>query len=334
MNESSIYSEADLAPFHRRLNDLRQIVHQDSKQPKALTKLLERQLNECGMPSLSPITSPKCLLISFPSRLDVIVKQMQESLSILSPELVPVHQKLVTIRRQLVALAAKESSQKAELKPLQEELRRIDSLSTSPLLFHVCCLRSMSSLKRSGWLLSSSLNILFSYTSLAYLWSTQQNARRWQISWSWRGRSYFPSNLFISPRRMLWNCAGNQSTRGLQERCVISKAYLRPTQRDTRGVRESCYDASLEFTGNGPMELLFKSPRNRQNESRWQVPRFRRKSPRWAICKSSSDIFFINRELILFCCGRSCCTSSDDAMVKSTDCSRQANQCQRNWCLL
>ena len=64
---------------------------------------------------------------------------MQESLAVLSPELVPVHQKLITIRRHLVALAAKEGSQKAELKPLQEELRRIDSLSTSPLLYHVCC---------------------------------------------------------------------------------------------------------------------------------------------------------------------------------------------------
>ena len=57
---------------------------------------------------------------------------MQESLSVLSPELLPVHHKLVTIRRQLVALAAKEGSQKSELKPLQEELRRIDSLSNSP----------------------------------------------------------------------------------------------------------------------------------------------------------------------------------------------------------
>jgi NTP pyrophosphatase (non-canonical NTP hydrolase) len=52
---------------------------------------------------------------------------MQESLAVLSPELLPVHQKLVTIRRQLVSLAAKEGSQKSELKPLQEELRRIDS---------------------------------------------------------------------------------------------------------------------------------------------------------------------------------------------------------------
>ncbi|TFK39948.1 hypothetical protein BDQ12DRAFT_681509 [Crucibulum laeve] len=108
MNESAVYNETDLAPFHRRLAELRQIVQQDAecgKHPKALVKLLERQLGEC----------------------DAIVKQLQDSLSVLSVELVPVHQKLVTIRRQLVALAAKEGSQKAEVKPLLEELRKIDS---------------------------------------------------------------------------------------------------------------------------------------------------------------------------------------------------------------
>lgn len=64
------------------------------------------------------------------------MEKLQESLAVIWPELVPVHQKLVTIRRQLVALAAKEGSQKAELKPLQEQLRKIDSLSTFPF-YHV-----------------------------------------------------------------------------------------------------------------------------------------------------------------------------------------------------
>lgn len=64
---------------------------------------------------------------------------MKESLSELSNELVPIHERLVMIRRQLVALAAKEGANKAELKPLQEELREIDSLSTShtSLLAHM-----------------------------------------------------------------------------------------------------------------------------------------------------------------------------------------------------
>ncbi|EAU90605.2 hypothetical protein CC1G_00989 [Coprinopsis cinerea okayama7 len=114
LNESSIYNEEDLAPFQKRLAGLRHIVQQDAEQgkhPKALTTLLERQLNEC----------------------DAVVNQMLESLSVISPELIPVHEKLVTIRRQLVALAAKEGSHKAELKPIQEELRKIDSLSTSSI---------------------------------------------------------------------------------------------------------------------------------------------------------------------------------------------------------
>lgn len=57
---------------------------------------------------------------------------MRESLSELSVELVPIHERLVTLRRQLVALAAKDSYAKTELKPIQEELRKIDSLSSSP----------------------------------------------------------------------------------------------------------------------------------------------------------------------------------------------------------
>ncbi|KAH6916018.1 hypothetical protein BKA70DRAFT_1501556 [Coprinopsis sp. MPI-PUGE-AT-0042] len=108
MSESGVYNESDLAPFQRRLAGLHQIVHQDAEQgkhPKALTTLLERQLNEC----------------------DALVKQLLESLSVISPELIPVHEKLVTLRRQLVALAAREGSHKAELKPIQEELRKIDS---------------------------------------------------------------------------------------------------------------------------------------------------------------------------------------------------------------
>jgi len=55
---------------------------------------------------------------------------------VLSAELVPLHERLVTIRRKLVALAAKGDSSKAELKPLQEELRKIDSLSYMLFFLH------------------------------------------------------------------------------------------------------------------------------------------------------------------------------------------------------
>ena len=127
---------------------------------------------------------------------DNVLRGLQGSLSVLSPELIPIHERLVNIRRQLVALAAKETASqaalatkvqekekeaarsheeddlrtptrsssfesdmdsktptrdvpnpepismpkiKAELKPLQEELRKIDSLSAHPS----CCLQRL-----------------------------------------------------------------------------------------------------------------------------------------------------------------------------------------------
>lgn len=51
MNESAIYNESDLAPFTRRLEQLRKLIKHDAesgKHPVAMTKLLERQLGECG----------------------------------------------------------------------------------------------------------------------------------------------------------------------------------------------------------------------------------------------------------------------------------------------
>ena len=47
MDESSVYNESDLAPFRRRLNDLRSIIKSDSesgKHPEAMTKLLDPEL--------------------------------------------------------------------------------------------------------------------------------------------------------------------------------------------------------------------------------------------------------------------------------------------------
>jgi hypothetical protein len=55
------------------------------------------------------------------------LQTLLKSLSVLSVELVPIHQRLVSIRRQLVAIAAKLKPSKAEVKPLVEELRKIDS---------------------------------------------------------------------------------------------------------------------------------------------------------------------------------------------------------------
>ena len=125
MDESSVYNESDVAPFCRRLNDLRTIIKSDSESGKhshAMTKLLERQLWDCGA-SLAVYYSSH-----LNSHVESVLNRMQDNLSVLSEELQPVHERLVTIRRKLVGLAAKGGCPKAELKPLQEELRKIDSL--------------------------------------------------------------------------------------------------------------------------------------------------------------------------------------------------------------
>lgn len=129
MDESSVYNESDLAPFRRRLNDLHSIIKSDSesgKHPEAMTRLLERQLGECG--SSSRLMSYGCLLTTR-IFIETVLNRLQDNLSVLSSDLVPLHERLVTIRRKLSTLAAKGGFPKAELKPLQEELRKIDSLS-------------------------------------------------------------------------------------------------------------------------------------------------------------------------------------------------------------
>lgn len=58
---------------------------------------------------------------------EAILNDLMESLSVLSIELVPIHNRLVAIRKQLTALATEPKVNKAELKAILEELRKIDS---------------------------------------------------------------------------------------------------------------------------------------------------------------------------------------------------------------
>lgn len=55
------------------------------------------------------------------------MKSLLESLSVLSPELVATHQRLISIRRQLAGIASKPKVSKSEARALMEELRSIDA---------------------------------------------------------------------------------------------------------------------------------------------------------------------------------------------------------------
>lgn len=108
LQESGIYTEADLQPFGSRLSELREIIRRDGecgRHPPQLTKLMTRKLEIC----------------------EKTVRKLEGSLKVLSVELVPIHQKIISIRRQLAAAAAKPKPARAEIKQLQEELRKIDA---------------------------------------------------------------------------------------------------------------------------------------------------------------------------------------------------------------
>lgn len=108
LDESAVYTEADLTPFMSRIQELREIIKSDERQnkhPPQLTKFMSYRLEACQK----------------------VVNRMKNSLSVISVELLPIHQKLVQIRHQLNAASARPKPPKVEVKQLQEELRKIDA---------------------------------------------------------------------------------------------------------------------------------------------------------------------------------------------------------------
>lgn len=56
-----------------------------------------------------------------------MLHNLLSSLSVLSVELVPLHQRLISLRRQLAALSARHKPSTADISTILEELRKIDS---------------------------------------------------------------------------------------------------------------------------------------------------------------------------------------------------------------
>ncbi|XAO27853.1 hypothetical protein I312_106716 [Cryptococcus bacillisporus CA1280] len=108
MDESGAYTEQFLIPFRERLDQLRSVIKQDSlegKHPEPIVRLMIRKLE------------------GVERQLDALF----QSLTVLSVELVPIHNRLVQLRKELAALAAEPKPNKAEYKAILEELRKVDS---------------------------------------------------------------------------------------------------------------------------------------------------------------------------------------------------------------
>ncbi|KAI9627492.1 hypothetical protein KEM48_009791 [Puccinia striiformis f. sp. tritici PST-130] len=123
MDESGVYTETDLKPFQSRLEELKMIIIRDEDKEIAAKK--EAEVDGVPDEELHPEGLTKLLLRKW-DECNKMLKSLLSSLSTLSVELVPIHQRLITIRRQLAAMAARKPST-AELTVVQEELRKIDS---------------------------------------------------------------------------------------------------------------------------------------------------------------------------------------------------------------
>ncbi|KAK9462531.1 uncharacterized protein V1516DRAFT_670510 [Lipomyces oligophaga] len=106
LNESRIYSYNELSPIEERLGEIRGIIDRDeATESPEITQLVRAKAAVC----------------------DAELKELKDSLSTLSPELSPILQQLVSIRRQIVAAGSKPKLNLNELKKLQEELREIEN---------------------------------------------------------------------------------------------------------------------------------------------------------------------------------------------------------------
>ncbi|GAA5973512.1 hypothetical protein JCM21900_006155, partial [Sporobolomyces salmonicolor] len=118
LNESGIYTEADLKPYQSRLAELKEIINEghatesgegpkdaeELQRDEAMTKLMLAKWDAC----------------------DRLVSKLTSSLKHVSPELYPLHQRLITLRRSLASIAARPRPQAADISAILAELRQID----------------------------------------------------------------------------------------------------------------------------------------------------------------------------------------------------------------
>ncbi|GAA6025029.1 hypothetical protein JCM8202_002060 [Rhodotorula sphaerocarpa] len=116
LNESGIYTEADLKPYQSRLTELKQIIEEERTRSTSNPDAAERD-RDLAMTDLLLAKWDAC---------DRLVKKLASSLSQLAVELFPIHQRLITLRRLLASIAARPRPAAADVQPILAELRAIE----------------------------------------------------------------------------------------------------------------------------------------------------------------------------------------------------------------
>ncbi|GAA6011829.1 hypothetical protein JCM10207_004258 [Rhodosporidiobolus poonsookiae] len=121
LNESGIYTEADLKPYQARLAELKEIIEEGAHKADEAADAQEKQRDEA---------MTKLLLAKW-DICDRLVSKLSSSLSQLSTELYPLHQRLITLRRSLASIAARPRPQSSDVAPILSELRQIEEKRAS-----------------------------------------------------------------------------------------------------------------------------------------------------------------------------------------------------------
>lgn len=122
LSESSTYTDADIEPIRQRLREIKSIVERsrdetdeddDDFTSPEIIRLIEQKLAHC----------------------DGLLQRVEASMQALSPELEPLMQKLVLLRREIMSVGSKPNFNPSLLRPLQESLRKIESSRNADGLF-------------------------------------------------------------------------------------------------------------------------------------------------------------------------------------------------------
>ncbi|GAA6015674.1 hypothetical protein JCM11491_007191 [Sporobolomyces phaffii] len=126
LNESGIYTEADLKPYQSRLGELRDIISDGDPTNQANDSEARRGTSAEVQAELERDKAMTKLMYEKWDACDRLVKKLSVSLTQLSSELAPLHQRLITLRRSLASIAARPRPQTSDLAPILTELRQID----------------------------------------------------------------------------------------------------------------------------------------------------------------------------------------------------------------
>ncbi|KAI8374242.1 uncharacterized protein BYT42DRAFT_599321 [Radiomyces spectabilis] len=108
LEEFGIYAEEFLEPYTKKLKEIENILKVDERNgalPKAVMQMLKYKFTQC----------------------ERIRDQLMATIHEVSPELIPIRNKMLRIRRQLISIACQSNFKASDIVPIQEEIRDIDN---------------------------------------------------------------------------------------------------------------------------------------------------------------------------------------------------------------